>query len=363
MISAAASLPEVDDRTITFELCDALIDALPDRIIGVRLLEDVGVPAGRRSFTRLADRWELVLDRPPVGRLEYLLEIGYADGRTESICDPANPHRVPSPFGDKSVIELPGYLRPDWLGLDPPRGRTRWLELPSRGLPVPVRCLLWTSAGALDDGVRLPLLVAHDGPEYARLASLVGFLDAMVAAGRLPQMRAALLAPIERNENYSASPAYARALALGLLPALQSEAPHPDGGRGRIGMGASLGALAMLHAQRRYPETFGGLFLQSGSFFQLRLDDMESAFARFGRVTAFVRAVLRAGPDWRHAVPAVLSCGSVEENLANNAHMARALSAQGYGARLHVHPDSHNWVSWRDVFDPCLPELAASVWG
>jgi len=360
MIPATVKPPEVDDRGVRFRLADAG-SALTD----VRLVTDVRLPGDRRSFARTPDGngWELRLDRPPLGRLEYQLELRYADGRTECGADPGNPRRAPGPFGDKSVVELPGYVEPSWLRAEPPAGRTVELQLASRSLPARVRCLLWSSVGAAD-GVPLPLLVVHDGPEFAALAALLRFLDAMVAAGRLPAMRAALLAPPgDRSESYSAAPTYARALALGLLPALEKLAPTPAGRRGRIGMGASMGALGLLHAQRRYPDVFGGLFLQSGSYFQPRLDDMESGFPRFARVTGFVRGVLHSGPGWPGAVPAVLTCGSVEENLANNAAMARALAAQGYAARLHVHPDAHNWVSWRDTFDPCLPELARSVWG
>ena len=41
-------------------------------------------------------------------------------------------------------------------------------------------------------------------------------------------------------------------------------------------MGASLGALAMLHAHVRHPKSFDGLLLQSGSFFRQRYDKQES---------------------------------------------------------------------------------------
>lgn len=358
MIPATATSLAVDERGVTF--------TLPDRVgalLGVRLVQDVGLPADRLQFTRTPDGadWALRLDRPPVGRLEYLLELRHRDGRVQRCCDPGNPQRAPGAFGERSVVEFPAYREPGWLRATAPAGPTTWCELPSRGLPAPVRALVWSSTGSVD-GVPLPLLVVHDGPEFAELAGLLHFLDVMVATGRLPAMRAALLAPIDRNEHYSASPAYATALALGLLPALEKVAPTAGIGRNRIGMGASMGALGMLHAQRRHPDAFGGLFMQSGSFFQPRLDDMESGFPRFARVTAFVRGALRAGPDWPHPVPALLSCGAVEENLANNAQMARALAAQGYAVRLHVHPDAHNWVSWRDVWDPGLTELARQVW-
>jgi enterochelin esterase family protein len=75
-----------------------------------------------------------------------------------------------------------------------------------------------------------------------------------------------------------------------------------------LGMGASLGGLAMLQSQRSHPGVFAGLYLQSSSFFHRVLDEQESGFARFNRITAFVETVLRAGPA-RDPVPVMMSCG------------------------------------------------------
>ena len=114
----------------------------------------------------------------------------------------------------------------------------------------------------------------------------------MIASGALPPHRVALLAPGARNEWYSASPLYAGALVRGVLPAVAAEVAV----RGApVAMGASLGALAMLHAQHRHPGTFAGLFLQSGSFFTPEHDIQERGFSRWARVTAFVAEVLAGG--------------------------------------------------------------------
>jgi enterochelin esterase family protein len=126
-------------------------------------------------------------------------------------------------------------------------------------------------------------------------------------------------------------------------------------------MGASLGGLAMLHAQRRHPGTFGALFLQSGSFFTPQFDSQESGFPRYQRIVRFVRATLREGV---HAdpVPVALTCGSAEENIENNRLMARTLANQGYPATLHEVPDLHNYTAWRDAFEPHLTSLLARTW-
>src|SRR5919107_1713633 len=111
--------------------------------------------------------------------MEYRIE---ADG--ETFCDPHNPRRTPGSFGERSVIEFPGYAPPRWL-----------------------------------------------------------------------------------------------------------PAPHPA----PAGLGASLGALALLHARWLHPGAFGALMLQSGSFFRQRWDRQETGFRRFRRISRFVGAVLQAG--------------------------------------------------------------------
>ena len=209
---------------------------------------------------------------------------------------------------------------------------------------------------AVDEADEVPLLVVHDGPEYDALACLGLFLDVMVEQGRLPAMRAALLAPVDRNETYSASPTYGRALALGLVPGLRKQVPTTD----VLGMGASLGGLAMLQAQRAHPGVFAGLYLQSSSFFHRVLDEQESGFERFNRITGFVDSVLRAGPA-SDPVPVVMSCGLIEENVDNNRLMTRALQAQGYDTRLVENRDVHTYTGWRDTFDPNLVDLVQRV--
>jgi enterochelin esterase family protein len=42
--------------------------------------------------------------------------------------------------------------------------------------------------------------------------------------------------------------------------------------------------------------------------------------------------------------------------------MAAVLSAQGYQVTLVENPDAHNYVGWRDTFDPALADLMRRVW-
>lgn len=327
------------------------------RYTAVRLASDLPLTDGARSFRRTDGHWVLRLQDLPLARLEYQLELVDAGGDIAYACDPGNPHRAPGVFGEKSVLLLPGYRPPSWLDDERVPGRTHELRVRGRGLGAYVAIRIWSPAGA-ERGTPLPLLLAHDGPEYDALSGLTRFAAAGIRAGRLPPHRVALLEPGLRGEWYSASAAYGRVLCHDIVPALRRTAPVAGP---PVGMGASLGGLAMLHAQRRHPGVLGALFMQSGSFFTPRYDAHERRFPRYARIVRFVRETLRAGPQ-SDAVPAVLTCGAAEENIHNNRLMGRALAAQGYGATLHEVLDMHNYTAWRDAFDPHLTELLARVW-
>ena len=323
----------------------------------VRLASDLPLSHEQRSFARNGDGWVLELDLPDILRLEYKLEVTDGEGATAYVCDPENPKRAPGAFGEKSVIELPGYAPPAWLEAETVPGRIDEVAVRARGLGAQVAIRVWSPADTAP-GQPLRLLLANDGPEYDKLSELTRFCAAKIAAGELPPFRVALLAPGDRDQWYSASAIYSRVLAHDVVPALRS-------GLGVVGapaaMGASLGGLAMLHAQRRFPRALGALFLQSGSFFIPRYDAHERRFPRYARIVRFVRETLRDG-QYAIPVPVTITVGVAEENAHNNRDMARALSAQGYEVSFEEVPDLHNYVGWRDAFDPHLTTLLKRAW-
>jgi len=231
------------------------------------------------------------------------------------------------------------------------------LEIDSRPLRARVTVTLWSPAD-VRDGAALPLLAVHDGPEYEAQADLTARAAAAIAAGRMPAHRIALLHPGRRDEWYSASALYARALSGEILPAIGravAVAGPP------VGMGASLGGLAMLHAQRRHPEAFAGLFLQSASFFIPRFDHMEKDFGRYGRIVRFVRGVVRE-TAFDHPVPATLTCARDEDNLHNNRRVTAALRLQDYAATLVETDGGHDFATWGGALQPHLADLLTAVW-
>jgi len=324
VIDVRFEYPDPRRRLVAVKLAHALGDRLPHEL--------------RRNGTT----WKLVAPAPDVARLEYQFELVGKDGGSEWVVDPGNPKTASGPWGDKSVWEEPGYEPPAWLADAPAPPPAEEVAIPSRVLRTELPARTWTHPEASE---RSPMLIAHDGPEYADHSSLLTYL------ATLPPLRATLLGPVDRDETYSASARYARALAEDVLPQLP---PAPA----RVGLGASLGALALFHAHRRHPETFDALYLQSGSFFR-RADAHERNFPRYERIARFVGGVHRNRPE--RTIPVVLACGTVEENLPANRALEESLRRRGYDARLHEFRDGHNWVAWRDVLDPHLRRLLQRI--
>lgn len=330
------------------------LDVDDPAVTAVSLDTDRAVP-GPRGLTHTGDGWVLDLPAPGLERVEYRFAV-HRGSDVDVVLDPGNPRRVRTAFGDRSVLELPGYAPPAWLEVPVPAGRFDPLAVAGETADdVPVT--VWSPEGLADD-VAAPLLVVHDGPEYDDLASVTGYSAALVAAGRLPPHRLALAHPVLRDAWYSGSPQYLRTVAEAGLDRLAERYPVE---RPVVVMGASLGGLTALLLGFAAAPRVGGVFAQSGSFFQVRHDEAESGYRWFGRISRSVQSVL----DARHAEhPLVvgMTCGALEENAANNRDMAAALTRAGHDVRYREVADLHNYTAWRDALDPTLTDVLRTVW-
>ena len=282
-----------------------------------------------------------------------------ADGGVETVSDPANPRagrrRVRRQVG-AGCARLPraGLARPARTARRAP-GASCTVPAPALGAEINVR--LWSPTTRHRPS-------AWSSPTTGRsttsCADLGHYSAAMVGAGRVAPFHLALLAPGDRNDWYSANPAYARALASARA-APRCAAELGSAPAGRSAMGASLGALAMLHAQRRFPGAFAGLFLQSGSFFRPRLD---RAGVRLP-VLPPDRPVRRAGGRVRvrrapRSRGAHLRDGRGEPRTTT-ARWRTPCAARAIRSTLAEVPDAHNFTAWRDAFDPHLTDLLRRV--
>jgi enterochelin esterase-like enzyme len=292
------------------------------------------------------DLWYAVLELPAGSRVEYQLEVARG-GQSERINDPLNPNLAHSPVGSSSVCYATGYQRPDWTLPDPDArpGSLVDMVVPSRALRRDAQVTLYLPA-RFRRTARYPLLIVHDGGDYLNYAAAKTVLDNLIHRLDVAEIVAAFVYPGDRLAEYANSAAHARYLTAELLPRLEQELPLAGQPSGRCLMGASFGAVASLATAYRYPDVYGSLLSQSGSFVFTDIGHDHGGGPPFEPVVQFINRY-RAAPR-RVADRLFISCGVYEPLIVPNRSMVPVFEGAGMAVRYVEARDGHGWENWRD---------------
>lgn len=291
------------------------------------------------------DLWYLVQEIPIRSRVEYKLEVQSGDG-SRLIRDPLNPQLAHDPFGANSVCQGAEYRTPAWSEPDPEArpGALETFRLRSAALGRTEEVRIYLPA-RFRSTRRYPLLVVHDGEDYLRYSALRTVLDNLIHRNEVAPTVVALTQSRDRLREYAADERHARFLAEELVPALEARYPLAKGAAQRALAGASFGAVASLSTAWRYPDRFGRLLLQSGSFAFTDIGPSRRGPA-FAPVVEFVNA-FREKP-LRLAERVFVSCGVYESLIYENRSLVPLLQETGMEVRYVEAHDGHNWENWRD---------------
>ena len=291
------------------------------------------------------DLWHVTVPIPENSRIEYKFDA--VRGGTHSwIRDPLNPLIAEDPFGANSVCHAHGYETPEWSLPDDatPTGGFEELTVASAAYGGPRGVRVYLPAGFQNDR-RYPLVVAHDGEDFAAYAGLATVLDNLIHRGDIAPVVVALTQSPDRMREYTGDPRHAAFLCDEMLPALQCRYPLREDPAGRALMGASLGAVAALSTAQRRPGVFGRLLLKSGSFMftENSFRGRDPLFKRIARLmTAF-----RANPG-ALASRIFVSCGGYEGLIDENRALVSFLREHGSDVLFVEVRDGHHWQNWRD---------------
>lgn len=337
---ARHQVPIVEGRRCTF-----LFRGEADEVFVVYRI--VGLP-DHLPLRRLrgTDLWHAVLELPEGSRVEYQLEV-VRGGQRDRFNDPLNPRVAHSPVGSSSVCHAQGYQVPGWATPEPDArpGSLVDLVVPSRALRRDTPVTLYLPA-RFRRTARYPLLIVHDGGDYLQYAAAKTVLDNLIHTLDMAETIVAFSYPGDRLAEYANSAAHARFLTAELLPRLEAEFPLAGTPSGRCLMGASFGAVASLATAYRYPEVYGSLLLQSGSFVFTDIGQDHGGGAPFDPVVRFVNRY-RAAPR-RIADRLFVSCGVYEPLITPNRSMVPVFEAAGMTVRYVEARDGHSWENWRD---------------
>jgi enterochelin esterase-like enzyme len=292
------------------------------------------------------DLWYAVMELPEGSRVEYQLEL-VRGGHRERINDPLNPHLAHSPVGSSSVCYAYGHVIPDWTVFDPEAraGSLVDMVVPSRALRRNCQVTLYLPA-RFRRTARYPLLIVHDGGDYLGFASAKTVLDNLIHRLDVAEIVVAFVYPGDRLSEYANSAAHARYLTAELVPRLEAELPLVAKPSGRCLMGSSFGAVASLATAYRYPDVYGSLLLQSGSFVFTDIGRDHGGGPPFEPVVRFMNRY-RAAPR-KVADRLFVSCGVYEPLIVPNRSMVPVFEAAGMAVRYVEARDGHSWENWRD---------------
>ncbi|MEZ5450074.1 MAG: alpha/beta hydrolase-fold protein, partial [Thiolinea sp.] len=272
-----------------------------------------------------SDLWALTLELPDKSRFEYKFEVE-VNGEKQLVLDALNEVRAHDPFGANSVCQGYGYKRPSWTLHDPsaPSGSLDRLEIASPSFHDTREVQIYLPA-TFRRSRFYPLLIVHDGMDYLRYANLKNVLDNLIHRLEIPAMIVVMTESPDRLTEYTGDMRHAQFIAEELLPVVASALPLLDSSNARGLMGASLGGVASLHTACKYPQLFGQLLLQSGSF----------AFSDLGRhqkdpvfdpVVEFINQYRNA--PYRVAEKIYMSCGLYESLIYENRSLLPVLQKQ-----------------------------------
>jgi enterochelin esterase family protein len=294
---------------------------------------------GQHTFARLngGDLWYLELPLPDEARLEYKLEV-QRDHHSDWVNDPLNPLTTSNPFGTNSVCRGFGYRVPEFAVVHPgtATGTFKDLWVTSR-LGGERKLTVYTPAEHHQDRA-YPLLFVHDGGDYLTYGSMALVLDNLIAAGTIPPIVSVFSWPGDRLGEYAANDLQSRFVVEEALPKISQEFKIGQ----KVVMGASLGAVAALHAAWRHPGVFGGLLLQSGTFAQTR------GWGSAQHLLSPIAALLHRLEPSRLPRRVFLSCGTYERMIGENRFMAHRLERARLEVKYIESRDGHTWEAWRD---------------
>ena len=278
--------------------------------------------------------------------------------------DPLNPKRyridaesVDAPeFRGNSVLEMPDAPPQPWILPRPgiPAGRVLKLPFKSAALNNEREIAVYLPRQYSPQAEPLPLIMLFDEDAYLSLIPTPTILDNLIAEKRIPPVVALLVgnAPGDaRDRELACNPEFDRALVNELLPWAHRQFNFTNDPRRTVIGGSSRGGLAAACAGLWYPETFGNVLAQSGSFHIIPSSTGEASDSGSEPNWLARRFISSAKKPLRF----YLDAGSAEFNATGSADsilfctrtLRDVLRAKGYEVQFQEFEGGHDYLSWR----------------
>ena len=185
-----------------------------------------------------------------------------------AVSDPLNPQSWRGGRGHAvSALEMPeAPVQPGWNHPDTPYNKPVCIDWHSARLKNRRRVWIFTTG---DESPERPLAVLLDGQFWAESMPVWPALASLTHEGKLPPAVYVLIDVIDtahRSRELPCNPDFWLAVQEELLPQVKSMAPFSDRADHTVVAGQSFGGLSSLYAGLNWPQRFGCILSQSGSY-------------------------------------------------------------------------------------------------
>ncbi|EQB1499857.1 enterochelin esterase [Enterobacter cloacae] len=248
----------------------------------------------------------------------------------QAMSDPLNTQSWRGGRGhDVSALEMPDApVQPGWDRSNTPYRQPVCIDWQSNRLGNRRRVWIFTTG---DDDPERPLAVLLDGQFWAESMPVWPALTALTLGRKLPPAVYVLIDVIDmahRNNELPCNPDFWLAVQEELLPLVKQRTPFSDRADRTVVAGQSFGGLSSLYAALNWPQRFGCVLSQSGSYWWPH---------RGGQQEGLLIAQLKAGEKTARGLRIVLEAGCNEPLI--------------YRANQAIYDELHTQqqVYWRQV--------------
>ncbi|HMD99189.1 MAG TPA: enterochelin esterase [Terriglobia bacterium] len=291
--------------------------------------------------------------------------------------DPLNPKRwrddpesVDAPeYRGSSVLEMPDAPPQPWIAPRPgvQAGRVERHQFKSTALNNEREIAVYLPPQYSPHAEPYPLIVLFDEDAYLTLIPTPTILDNLISEARIPPVVALLVgnAPGARSRELPCNPVFTRALVTELLPWVHGLYNFTSDPRHTVVAGSSFGGLGSACAGLWYPETFGNVLAQSGSFHIIPSSAGDSADS--SSEPNWVARQFIASP--KKPLRFYLNAGTAEFNATGGADsilfctrtLRDVLRAKGYEVHYQEFAGGHDSLNWRGTLADGLMALVGDT--
>jgi len=288
-----------------------------------------------------SDVWMHAVRLPPDARLEYQIQL---DGE-DPILDPLNPRVEVGGLGSKSVVQMPGYVAPEFIGSSEgvlQGALTEDTPITSQSLGYAVNYRVYTPAGyeSLD---RLPVMFVTDGQDFLAFGKLAEALDNLIAGETIRPIMAVFIDPRDvntgenqRDQQFFDNPQYGRFIVEELVPQIDRMYRTDPSPQARLIIGASNGGYHSLYFALEQSAAFGLIAAFSPSIWH---------------DPAIIETYQKADPL---PLKFFLATGVFNDNDYHTRQFQQMLDGKGCELEYLESNEGHSYGNWRGKFDEML---------